>query len=99
MAERLGDAAVADSAAIVATFQKMTRVADSTGIPLDAVTEMASRDLRDQLGVNEFASARNTPAPALLQQLGAKVLGPLMPHAMKLMSKLPKRLVDKLYRL
>ena len=48
----MGHDAMVDAAAIVATFQKMTRVADSTGIPLDAVTEMASRDIREQLSEN-----------------------------------------------
>lgn len=99
LASRMGEAAVTDSAAIVATFQKMTRVADSTGIPLDAIVEMASRDLREQIGVNSFTSARNTPTPPLLQQVAAKLLGPMMTPAMKLMARMPKSWLTRLYRL
>lgn len=98
VAARMGQTAVQDSAAIVATFQKMTRVADSTGIPLDAVTEMASRDIRKEIGANEFASARNTPEPPLLQQVGARLVAPFMAPAMKLMGRIPKSWLARIYR-
>ena len=35
VATELGDAAMVDAAAVIANFQRMVRIADSSGIPLD----------------------------------------------------------------
>jgi hypothetical protein len=52
----LGDAAMVDASAIVATFNAIDRVADATGIPIDAARVAPTADLRDQLGINAFPS-------------------------------------------
>ena len=59
----LGPEALVDAAAVVANFQRMVRIADATGIPLDAGFEVVTRELRDELGVARFASSTNTPSP------------------------------------
>ena len=56
----MGSHGVIDSAAVIANFQRMVRIADGCGIPLDATTEKASEPWRDTLGVNNFRSRGNT---------------------------------------
>ena len=56
----LGPEALSDSAAVVATFQQMDRVADGTGIPLDAGVVELTQDFRADIGLNDFSSAQYT---------------------------------------
>ena len=58
----MGADAVVDCAAVVANFQRMVRIADGCGIPLDPSTIGASADFRADLGVHAYASAANTPS-------------------------------------
>ena len=58
----LGAAAVVDAVGVIANYQRMVRIADGCGIPLDAPTVEASADFRDELGVYAYASAANTPS-------------------------------------
>jgi hypothetical protein len=94
----LGDAGLIDTAAIIATFQKMDRVADSIGIPLDAATEMASRGFRAALGVDGFATAANTPTPGFLQRVGAAFAGPLASTGLRMLSRVQRRIAARLIR-
>ncbi len=55
---RMGDAALVDAAAIVATFNAIDRVADSTGIPIEDNKAESTADIRAALGINQFAQAR-----------------------------------------
>jgi hypothetical protein len=55
---RMGDAALVDAAAIVATFNAIDRVADSTGIPIEDNKAESTADIRAALGINQFAEAR-----------------------------------------
>ncbi len=54
----LGDAALVDAAAVVANYSALDRVADATGIPLEAAKEAATAGLRAELGIDDFASPR-----------------------------------------
>lgn len=58
----MGADAVVDCAAVVANFQRMVRIADGCGIPLDPPTIGASADFRERLGVHAYTSAANTPS-------------------------------------
>lgn len=58
--EALGPRALVDSAAVVASFMQMDRIADATGIPLDNTVAQATKNLRGELGLNDLGSARNT---------------------------------------
>lgn len=58
LAEAVGVERLVDAAAVIGNFQRMTRIADSTGIPIDAMTAAVTADMREELGLNEFASAR-----------------------------------------
>ena len=56
----LGAEAMVDSAAVVANFQRMVRIADGLGIPIDESWRDRNSNLRDRLGVSAFASSANT---------------------------------------
>ena len=54
----IGDAALVDAAAIVGIYDAVVRVADATGTPLEDYKAEISEDLREELGINDFPSAR-----------------------------------------
>jgi len=56
--EAIGDAALVDAAGIVSIFDAVVRVADSTGTPLEDYKAEISKELRQDLGINEFPSAK-----------------------------------------
>ena len=53
--QELGPAELVDAAGVIGNFEKMVRIADSTGIPLDEFLEEKSADFRADIGINEFA--------------------------------------------
>lgn len=56
----VGDGGLAEAAATVAAFNGLVRVADGTGIQLDAGVLHDSADFRAQLGVDRYGGAANT---------------------------------------
>jgi hypothetical protein len=82
--ERMGPEALVDSAAIAANFQRMVRVADSTGIPVDTPVQLLTHDIRDELGFSAFGSAANTPALGRLGRTVAHVLKPAVRSLLRL---------------
>jgi hypothetical protein len=58
VAATLGETHLVDAAAVVANFAMMTRIADSTGTPLDAGTVGVTDEIRESLGLNDLTSAR-----------------------------------------
>jgi hypothetical protein len=58
LTEALGTDALVDAAAVVANFNAIDRIADATGIPIDAERVELTADLRAELGINAFAEAR-----------------------------------------
>ena len=55
-----GPAVLVDAAGVAASFQRMTRIADAIGIPADDMMIEMGRQVRDELDIERFASARNT---------------------------------------
>jgi len=53
----LGDAALADAAAVIAIFQAVVKIADATGIPLEDAKATASADFRVELGLDAYKNA------------------------------------------
>jgi len=53
----LGDEALVDAAAVIGNFERMTRIADATGIPLDAPVSVMTESIRAELGIDEFGRA------------------------------------------
>jgi len=58
--DELGPAALVDAAAIASNFERMVRIADSTGIPLDTPVYERTKDERAALHLDQFGSAANT---------------------------------------
>jgi hypothetical protein len=83
----LGDAALVDAAAVIGNFERMVRIADGTGIPLDRPAALASADMRAELGLDDFAgSERTRPVRGL-----ARVAGRLMSRSMPLVLRVFRR--------
>lgn len=61
LAEAAGDVVMVDAAAVAANFQRMVRIADSMGIPLDDDEIEAGASVRQELDLSRFPSAQNTP--------------------------------------
>lgn len=61
LAKVAGDAVMVDAAAVAANFQRMVRIADSMGIPIDEKNIEAGAEVRQALDLSRFASAENTP--------------------------------------
>ena len=57
----LSPEAFVDVCAVIAAFNVVDRVADATGIPLDAMLRDMSGDVRAELALARFRSAANTP--------------------------------------
>ena len=52
-----GSEGLVDAAGVVGNFQRMVRIADSTGIPVDAPVAALSDDFRKEIGLDDFATA------------------------------------------
>jgi hypothetical protein len=55
--DSLGEQALVDVCAVFANFQRMVRIAEGTGIPVDGIMLSLSSDFRSELGVDSFAGA------------------------------------------
>ncbi len=53
--------AFVDAAAVIGAFNVVDRIADATGIPLDAGLAAMSGEVRQDLDLARFASSANTP--------------------------------------
>ena len=56
-----GPQAVVEAAGVAANFQRMVRIADSIGIPVDNMATELGQSVRKELNLERFASAQNTP--------------------------------------
>ncbi len=70
-----GSAALVDAAAVIGNFERMVRIADGTGIPLDGMTNAMSSDIREDLGLESYESRRLTRARSVGQFLGPAIRG------------------------
>ena len=60
LAQAAGPGAMVDAAGVVANFQRMVRIADATGIPVDGYILERTGELPQRLGLTEYRSAANT---------------------------------------
>ncbi len=67
-----------DAAAVIGNFERMTRIADGTGIPLDDMMAALTVDIRAELDLNSFSSAGYTPQVNPLKAALVRLLQPLM---------------------
>lgn len=57
-----GPLVVVDAAGVAANFQRMVRIADSIGIPVDNMSTELGQQVRKELDLERFPSAQNTLA-------------------------------------
>ncbi|MFT7041708.1 MAG: hypothetical protein ACI8PP_000947 [Candidatus Pseudothioglobus sp.] len=57
---RAGAAVLIDAAGVAANFQRMVRIADAIGIPVDNMDSEVGKEVRSALGIDRFASAQNS---------------------------------------
>lgn len=60
LCQSMGPAGMVDAAAVAGNFQRMVRIADCIGIPVDESRMEMTAGLREELHLNEFHSAENT---------------------------------------
>jgi hypothetical protein len=65
------------AAAVAANFERMVRIADATGVPLDTPLDAISVEMRAELGIDRFGSAANTPRVSGPRRLFGRALAPL----------------------
>ena len=56
-----GAEVLVDAAAVAGNFQRMVRIADSIGIPVDEQRMQAAQPSIDQLNLRRFSTSENTP--------------------------------------
>ena len=81
--EKLGPGGLVDTAAVASNFQRMVRIADSTGIPLDAPVTAMTGDIRGDLELGRFGSSANTREAGALPRALGRALRPVIVTAMK----------------
>ncbi len=54
----IGAEAMVDAAAVIGGFDGITRIADATGIPLEASKAEQTADLRTELNIDELGAAK-----------------------------------------
>ena len=59
--EELGPEALVDAAGVASNFERMVRIADATGIPLDSFLDEMTVDIRAELNLARFESVANAP--------------------------------------
>jgi len=89
--DAVGPECLVDAAAVVSNFERMVRIADSTGIPLDAPVTAMSEDLRANLGLNDFHSSANTPNMGAFGRFLGRNLRPLTRIAFRLIGSRARR--------
>ena len=61
---KAGAEVLVDASGVAANFQRMVRIADATGIPVDDMTSELGSTIREELGLYGFEGAANsTPKP------------------------------------
>lgn len=83
--EAAGVDVMLEAAAVAANFQRMSRIADATGIPVDKPIHIASSRVRDSLGLDSFQTAGQTKKLSPLGNLLARMVAPLMIKLMPLL--------------
>jgi hypothetical protein len=84
---KMGDEAVVDAAGVIANFQRMVRIADGAGIPLDTPVAVATSMIRSELGLNSYSSSDNTPELNFAQRILGRLLNPFLAPLLKQVTK------------
>ena len=85
--EVLGAPALVDAAGVIGNFERMVRIADGTGIPLDTVVNVGTETIRDELGIDDFAAAERTKVVTPVQRFLGQVTRPIFRRIMRTMAR------------
>jgi hypothetical protein len=80
-----GAEVLVDAAGVAGNFQRMVRIADSTGIPLDEAMAALSYGAINELNLDRFSSAKNTPPGGLKRKILNWIVRPLAKRQFKKM--------------
>jgi hypothetical protein len=83
----VGAAEFVDAVAVASNFERMVRIADSIGIPLEKSLDAVSGGLREDLGLNQFGSSANTPPLGSIRKALGRTLWPAVRTALKLVPR------------
>jgi hypothetical protein len=89
--EKLGPEELVDAAAVASNFERMVRIADATGIPLDGPLDLMSADLREELDLSRFGSSVNTPDAGTGKRVLGYAVRPVAHGALKILGAMRKR--------
>ncbi|MCP4003410.1 MAG: hypothetical protein GY725_04365 [bacterium] len=70
-----GSEVVVDAAGVIGNFQRMVRIADGTGIPIDGVVRALSEDFREDIGIDDFVTRRAADMGVLARTVGPAARG------------------------
>ena len=85
--EQAGAEVLVDAAAVAGNFQRMVRIADSTGIPLDEMSAAMSHGVVNELDLRRFSSDDNTPSAGLKRKLMSLIARPMAKRMFKKLAK------------
>jgi predicted metal-dependent phosphotriesterase family hydrolase len=83
----MGADALVDAAAVIGCFQRLNRMADGTGIALDEQMLIMTAGLREELSIDGYATAANTPKLRGMKKIRATLMRPLEGLMMRAMQK------------
>jgi hypothetical protein len=88
--DRLGPAELVDAAAVASNFERMVRIADATGIPLDAGLDLMSEDLRAELALGRYGAAANTPPVGRARRAAGRLLRPIVFGSLRIAGRIKR---------
>jgi len=83
----MGPDSLVDAAAVIGCFQRLNRMADGVGIALDEQMVIMTAGLRNKLGIDDYATAANTPELRGMKKFRAALMRPLESLMMRTMQK------------
>ena len=80
-----------EASAVAANFERMVRIADATGIALDAAFDTLTASYRSDLGLERYGSAASTPPTPWLRRVAGRLFSRVAPYAMRWMAARQRR--------
>ncbi len=91
--DAMGAEALVDAAAVASNFERMVRIADATGIPLDPPVNAMTADIQEELGLTAFAAKSQTPDAGRLARAAGPLLRRISPRLMRALAPRLQRLI------
>jgi len=81
--EELGTEALVDAAGVIGNFERMVRIADGIGIPLDTVVNVGTESIRQELGIDGYVTGERTAKVTGVQRLFGRLVQPIVMRLMQ----------------